>query len=636
MKNFLLRFIILYIFSTSLFAETYYVSMTGSDSDTGLIGHPWQTLQYAVNRLTAGDVLIVEDGTYTGFYMDKIKGTASQRITITARNRLGAVINQPPSGRTRNVEFLSCSYITFDGFEVTGAPGAGISVRTVEYEYTGINCRDNIIQYCHSHHNSVGDPSGSHDGIFTGFALNVTIQYNICNNNGEHGIYVSNSADNPVVRGNIVYGNFNNGIHMNSDLSSGGDGIINNWLVEDNIIYDNGRTGINLDGDSTGICRNNLLYNNRAGIALYQIDGAQGACDNFIVNNTIYTYLAPTTPNTGSLRAALQIADNSNNNTVFNNIIYAIGAGSTAAFEVEAAVTGLQHDYNIVGRFGGSAPHFSGTTASGHEISPTPGIVFTDVANGNFTLIPGCPAVDSGINIFNSLSAPLYDILKNLRPQGSGFDIGCYELITGSATNTPTITQTSILTPTFTRTYSQTFTPVITNTNSPVITSSFTRTRTATSTQTFTRTITMSITPTYTITQTWTGTPPTQTFTPTQTVTFAISITYTNTPVFSPTAPSEEKLRIYDYILFPNPIIDESDITLRIMANKAIEKIKIEIYTIALRKIYEQTEENLTGDIVIKKENIKTFANGIYLYRLKAKDKEIETIIPITPFLIIR
>ncbi|MCX7698380.1 MAG: right-handed parallel beta-helix repeat-containing protein, partial [Candidatus Goldbacteria bacterium] len=264
-------FLCLFYLISFLAAETYYVSMTGNDSNTGLLGQPWRTLQYAVNRLSAGDTLIVEDGTYTGFYMDRIKGTATQRITIKARNRLGAIINQPPTGRTRNVEFLSCSYVTFDGFEVTGAPGAGISVRTVEYEYTGVNCRDNIIQYCHSHHNSVGNPAGSHDGIFTGFALNVTIQYNICNNNGEHGIYVSNSADNPVVRGNIVYGNYNNGIHMNSDVNSGGDGIINNWLIEDNIIFDNGRTGINVDGASTGICRNNILYNNRGGIALYQI-----------------------------------------------------------------------------------------------------------------------------------------------------------------------------------------------------------------------------------------------------------------------------------------------------------------------------------------------------------------------------
>jgi parallel beta-helix repeat protein len=624
MKKFLILISLLYVFISITFAETYYVSMTGSDSDTGLIGHPWRTLQYAVNRLSAGDILIVEDGTYTGFYMDRIKGTDSQRITITARNRLGAVINQPPAGRTRNVEFLSCSFITFDGFEVTGAIGAGISVRTVEYEYTGINCRDNIIQYCHSHHNSVGDPSGSHDGIFTGFALNVTIQYNICNNNGEHGIYVSNSADNPVVRGNIVYGNYNNGIHMNSDLSSGGDGIINNWLVEDNIIYDNGRTGINLDGDSTGICRNNLLYNNRAGIALYQIDGAQGASDNLVVNNTIYTYLAPTTPNTGSLRAALQVADNCNNNTIFNNIIYAIGPGYTAAFEV-GNVIGLQHDYNIVGRFGGSAPHFSGTTASGNEISPAPEIIFADVTNANFTLIPGCPAVDSGTNVFNSLPAPLKDILGNLRPQAGGFDMGCYET-TGNPANTPTATMSLPATHTNTPTASLTFNiQSITPTNTyPIIPSS---------------TPAVSNTHTYVVstpaTQTRTETHVILSWTPTQTQTFIISVTHTLTPVYSPSV-SPEEFKIYNYILFPDPVGNNSDITVHFSSSKRPEKIAIEIYTIALRKIFEQTENNLIGDLIIKRENIKIFADGIYLYRLKLRYKENEIYTPVTPFIILK
>ena len=180
-----------FLLASQLCGQNYYVAPppAGNDGNSGLSGAPWATLQYAVNRLAAGDVLTVEDGTYTGFYMDRIKGTAAQRITITARNRLGAVINAPPAGRTRNCEFLSCSYITFDGFEVTLAPAGGIVFRTYEYEYTGVNCRDNIVQYCHSHHNSVGDPTGSHDGIFTGFALNFTAQYNTVHDNGEHGIY---------------------------------------------------------------------------------------------------------------------------------------------------------------------------------------------------------------------------------------------------------------------------------------------------------------------------------------------------------------------------------------------------------------------------------------------------------------
>jgi len=56
----------------------------------------------------------------------------------------------------------------------------------------------------------------------------------------EHGIYVGNSGDRPVIRRNVVWGNNANGIHMNGDLSQGGDGIISGAIVEGNIIHDNG------------------------------------------------------------------------------------------------------------------------------------------------------------------------------------------------------------------------------------------------------------------------------------------------------------------------------------------------------------------------------------------------------------
>lgn len=581
------------LIAAPLISQTYYVAPApaGNNANSGLSGAPWETLQYAVNRLTAGDVLIVEDGTYTGFYMDRIKGTASQRITIMARNRLGAVINAPPPGRTRNCEFLSCSYITFDGFEVTLAPAGGIVFRTFEYEYTGVNSRDNIVQYCHSHHNSVGNPAASHDGIFTGFALNFTAQYNIVHDNGEHGIYISNSADNPVVRGNVIYGNFNNGLHMNSDLSAGGDGIITGWLVEDNIIYDNGRTGINIDGGSNGVCRNNLLYNNRAGIALYQIDGAQGASDNLIVNNTIYNFLAPTTPNTGSLRAAINVMDGSNNNTIFNNIIYAVGpTGATAAFNV-GVVTGLRHDYNIVGRFGNSTPAYGGTVASANETSPNPSLIFADIAGADFRLLAGCGAVDTGTGSFAGFAAPLNDITAAVRPQGSGFDIGCYERqVSGSPTFTRTVANTSTMTAT------RTPTPW----HSATITASATQTRT--------------VTPAYSVT-----------FTPTVTVTATQTSTRTVTPYFSPTVTATtmataEAPGIGAVIVFPNPVYAGRDITVAYSISGAADTAAVEIYTIGLRKIIEEKSHSpYSGTITIGRERLSGLASGMYLYRLRVE-----------------
>jgi hypothetical protein len=67
----------------------------------------------------------------------------------------------------------------------------------------------------------------------------------------EHGIYVGNSGDRPVIRSNHVWGNSGSGIHMNGDLSQGGDGVISGAVVEGNVIHGNGRTGgsgINGDG----------------------------------------------------------------------------------------------------------------------------------------------------------------------------------------------------------------------------------------------------------------------------------------------------------------------------------------------------------------------------------------------------
>lgn len=594
--------LIIILSEVNAYGQNYYVAPApaGNDGNTGLSGSPWATLQYAVNQLNAGDILTVEDGTYTGFYMDHVNGTASQRITITARNRFGVVINAPPAGRTRNCEFLSCSYVTFDGFEVTLAPGAGISVRTYEIEYTGINCRDNIIQYCHSHHNSVGDPTGSHDGIFTGFALNFTAQYNIVHDNGEHGIYVSNSTDNPVVRGNVIYHNFNNGLHMNSDYSSGGDGVIDGWLVENNVIYANGRTGINCDGDSTGICRNNLVFNNRAGMTLYQIDGYHGANDNLVVNNTFYTMLAADTPNTGSLRASVQVADGSNNNTLFNNIIYSVGTGGTASLEV-GAVTGLQHDYNIVARMSGNGGNYSGTAASAHESAPDPSLVFNN-PGVDFTLLPSSPAADAGINIFNALYAPVVDISGTARPQNTEFDIGCYERVFGTPTYTPStapsFTETATFTATNTFTPSRTNTPYFSHTETPYYSATTTPSVTETRTVTTTRTVTPVISPTATATQ-------------------AVS--------------SEPGLS--GVVLYPNPADNANDITIRYVTSGNVENVTAVIYTLGFRKVIEaEAVTPSAGQIIIGSGSLAGFGSGLYIYRVTASGGGRRVSSPARPF----
>src|SRR5262249_5387581 len=145
----------------------------------------------------------------------------------------------------------------------------------------------------------------------------VLIEDNVASRSmNQHGIYVSNSADNPIIRNNVVWGNRDSGIQINADVSQGGDGIISNALVENNIIHDNGlggASGINCDGVQNSVFRNNLLYNNHAsGISLYMIDGAAGSMNNVVVNNTVI--------GAADGRWLLNIQNGSTGNTVFNNI----------------------------------------------------------------------------------------------------------------------------------------------------------------------------------------------------------------------------------------------------------------------------------------------------------------------------
>src|SRR5206468_3888521 len=87
-------------------------------------------------------------------------------------------------------------------------------------------------------------------GIFTAYAEGVRIEGNVTSHSvEEHGIYVSNSADNPVVVGNESHDNFLAGIAINADPSVDGDGIITNAYVDSNVVHDNGAggaAGINL------------------------------------------------------------------------------------------------------------------------------------------------------------------------------------------------------------------------------------------------------------------------------------------------------------------------------------------------------------------------------------------------------
>ena len=225
--------------------RTFYVDPAGNDSAAGSATQPWRTLQKAANTVRAGDLVIVRAGHYAGLYLTT-SGTATDPITF--HGEPGAIVDTQNPTTLDGINLEGASYVVIEGFTVTGVPRAGI--RSVVNHHVIIR-------------GNTGDLNGRW-GILTGFSDDILIENNVMSRSqAEHGIYVSNSGDRPVIRRNVVWGNRANGIHMNGDVSQGGDGIITGALVEANTIYDNGLgggSGINCDGVQSSVFRNNLLY----------------------------------------------------------------------------------------------------------------------------------------------------------------------------------------------------------------------------------------------------------------------------------------------------------------------------------------------------------------------------------------
>jgi len=62
-----LGLVVLLLCATAPLAATFYVATNGNDSNSGSSSQPWRTLQKAANTVRAGDVVLVANGSYTGF-----------------------------------------------------------------------------------------------------------------------------------------------------------------------------------------------------------------------------------------------------------------------------------------------------------------------------------------------------------------------------------------------------------------------------------------------------------------------------------------------------------------------------------------------------------------------------------------
>jgi parallel beta-helix repeat protein len=406
--------------SVSVIGRTRYVAPapSGNDAANGSSAAPWLTVQHAADSARAGDTTIVRAGTFKGFALGwngPQNGTPASPIVFKADP--GAVINDKNARTADAINLEGACFIVIDGFTIKNTLGAITRAGIRAVEDSGVVIRNNAIDSCGTW------------GVLTGFSQGAIIENNTASRSvAQHGIYFSNSADRPVIRGNTVFGNNMCGIHMNGDASMGGDGVISHALVENNIIYNNGRNGgsaINCDGVQNSRFQNNLLYNNHSsGISLYQIDASQPATFDTIVNNTIIE--------ASDARWCVNIKNGSANAVLKNNILYNYHP-SRGSMSLDAeSMTGFASDYNIVmDRLSRDDDNtilslVQWRAAAGqdmHSKTAAPSQLFVDSAAANYRLSGTSPARDAG----TAQNAPLKDIVGTMRPQNSVVDIGAYE-----------------------------------------------------------------------------------------------------------------------------------------------------------------------------------------------------------------
>jgi hypothetical protein len=373
--------------ATTLFAQsgsTFYVSTSGSDSNSGSYTAPWLTMQHAANTAKAGATVYVEAGVYNEAVTFPNSGTSSEPITFASYPGQTAVIdgtgvtcctsNPASSGNETEglITIVNQSYLTISGFEIRNFTTASATPTPAGVWITGSGTGVNLVNNLVHNITTTSEKNGNAFGVAvygtsstpitqltisgnqvydlkTGQSesLNVdgnvtyfTISNNVVHDNDNIGIDAigfegvgptgSDQARYGEVSGNTVY-NISGITNAGEDKQYDADGLYCDGceyvIFERNTVY---ACDLNMEAasehkghDSSYVTiRNNVFYDaNTVGISIGGYSNAVGGSDHVvIVNNTLYN---DNTKNEGS-EFQIQYHSGSQSGNIFeNNIVYA-------------------------------------------------------------------------------------------------------------------------------------------------------------------------------------------------------------------------------------------------------------------------------------------------------------------------
>jgi parallel beta-helix repeat protein len=402
-----------------------FTTITGGDcSDPALLcvnnpGTPEYTdIENAVSATSSGDTVLVYPEPNDGVYdLSSSIDVTTPNIILRGVDRNTVILDGATNPNTGDNTYGNVIYV--NGYLAGNADGftiESLTIRNAQRAGIRVSLADNVRV------NDVSISNSYYHGILTGEAENVIIENSeFYNTQIEHGIYVSNAADNPIVRNNTVYGNSGNGIQLNGDCYTCSsrytgtcDGTISNAILSNNKIYSNYAKGYSLISVTNSEIENNLIFNNQRSCIIASCSGAGGihfadepACGNPSDNNIAKhnTVVEPT-------MAGIRITHGSNN-VIFNNLVVTLD---------DTPIDDESGSMNYVSN------NIETTSSANLFVSYTND---DDPSDDNFYLTLGSNAKDYGAATYQGETASTTDFNGNPRPSGIGYDAGAYEFQEG-------------------------------------------------------------------------------------------------------------------------------------------------------------------------------------------------------------
>jgi len=204
---------------------------------------PGQKISDVVGQARSGDTVVVKDGTYKG----KVN-ISNNNIVVKAENRHKAVIDG--AGTSGDLFVVSGSGITIDGFEVKNGGNGGL----VLWNATKCKVINNKAHDCvKAGLYSGGDVGKCDDNLFEGNEVFHNVLENKARNwsgGWARGIGLDMS-DRVIVRGNIVYENYGEGIGVMCCIGA---------QLIDNVSYDNFSVLLYLDNAQEAKVHENVAW----------------------------------------------------------------------------------------------------------------------------------------------------------------------------------------------------------------------------------------------------------------------------------------------------------------------------------------------------------------------------------------